>query len=152
MSCSGNIRNRSFLRTLEGFQESLNLGLWVGFLASSTTSRPTDTSLQALLSFVAVTQSQHGDDILGQVLLQCLVMSLGKPLASAEDFSSTLRSLFGLDIGLERVQNGLDKLVAQGQITRPMGSAAYSVNAALGQRIEVRIESAKNLESSVREK
>src|SRR5690348_124927 len=115
-------------------------------LATSIPSRSVDSSLQSLLSFVAVTRSQDGDDVLGQLLVQCLIMSLGKPLGSPEDFSSTLLVLFGLDIAPQRLQKALDKLVEQGHISKPTGSSSFTANASLRQRIELRIESAKKLE------
>jgi hypothetical protein len=113
-------------------------------------TRPPDISLQPLLSFVAVTQSQRGDDVLDQLLVQCMIVSGN--LVSPEDFSSTLKSLFGLDMGLERVQRGLERLVAQRQITSSSGVAGFGVSLALRGRIEARIESAKKLEYRVREK
>jgi hypothetical protein len=48
------------------------------------------------------------------------------------------------------VQSTLDYLIERGEVTKAPGSATYSVQASLKQRIEVRIESAKNLESSVK--
>ena len=105
-------------------------------MVSTLQTRPTDPSLQSLLSFVAVTHAQRGDEILGQLLLQCSVMLPGESLATGKDSCSILTTLFGLDVNPERAQATLDKLAAKGQISRPLGSPNYTVNAVLRSRSE----------------
>lgn len=116
---------------------------------SSPKARRKGPSLEALLGFVAITHSQQGDETLRHLLLQCLVL-FPNEASTASDFCSTLLSVFGIDISIERIQAALDRLVAEGQIVRPTGSPNYSTSAVIRKRIENRIESAKALQERVK--
>jgi hypothetical protein len=132
-------------RTLYTFLEPLGAQVPL-----ATQIRSDGPSLEALLGFVAVSNVQQGDEVLRQLLLHCLVVFPSESAHGSADCCSILTTVFGLKIGLPRVQSALDELVAQGQVTQLPGSAHYRVNAVFRGRIEARIESAKVLQERVK--
>jgi hypothetical protein len=121
-------------------------------MASPTAqNRSESPSLQALLGFVAVSNVQQGNEVLRQLILHCLVLLPAEAASSAQDCCSTVLTMFGLDLGTDRVQSALDELMAQGQVTRLPQSAKYSVSAVVRGRVESRIESARSLQERVRD-
>jgi len=113
-------------------------------------SPETEPSLEALLGFVAVTNAQHGDDILKQLCLQCLVLFPEESLSSAEQLCSVLVATFGLNMSTDRVQTALDLLVSQRQVKCLPGTNQYVAATTARARIETRIQSARLLQGRVK--
>ncbi len=108
-------------------------------------------SLQALLGFVAVTHAQQGDEVLRQLLLQCLVLFEGETSSGVQGFSAVFKTFFGLELSGQRIQSALDSLVAEAQVILLPGSAKYSANPIFRSRVEARIKSAQSLQENVKE-
>jgi hypothetical protein len=108
-------------------------------------------SLEALLGFVAVTHAQQGDEVLRQLLLQCLVLFEADASSGAPGLSTILKTVFGLELSQQRIQSALDGLVAQGEVTVLPGSGKYSAEPVFRSRVEARIRSAQSLQQSVKD-
>lgn len=108
-------------------------------------------SLQALLGFVAVTHAQQGDEVLRQLLLQCLVLFEEETCSGVSGLRTVLKTVFGLELSHQRIQSALDSLVAEGQVTILPASAKYSADQVFRSRVESRIESAQSLQESVKD-
>ena len=93
---------------------------------------------------------QHGDDILKQLCLQCLVLFPEESLSSAQQLCSVLAAAFGLNMSADRVQSALDRLVSQQQVKRLPGSNQYVPTTTARTRIETRIQSARLLQGRVK--
>jgi hypothetical protein len=106
-------------------------------------------TLEGLLSFVAITTTNSGDEVLRQLALQTLVIFPNESVQSAEDLERLLRSSFAIQVSSERLQAVFDHLIKARQLLQPSGTIV-TVKPEMRTSIEARIRSARDLQARVK--
>jgi hypothetical protein len=116
-----------------------------------TITRDFSPAVERLFNFVAISHLQKGDEVLRQLLLQCLGILPDERFDSACQFQECLDVLFGLQIHVDRLQTSIDQLVNEGKLCRPTGTT-YTLNHEVRLGIQERIDHAVALQERVKAK
>ncbi len=106
-------------------------------------------SMARLLSFVAISQLSRGDEVLRQLIFQCLVFFPSETFRQAEDFAKTLMAIFGLEIATARIELALQQEIRAGSIERN-SVHSLTINSAMSTHVEASVTKANHLQSRVR--
>src|SRR3954471_10724706 len=79
-------------------------------------------TLDGLLSFVAISTTKSGDEVLRQLALQTLVIFPNESVQSAEDLERLLCSTFAIKVSSERLQAVFDQLIKARELLQPSGT------------------------------
>jgi hypothetical protein len=105
---------------------------------------------ERLCSFIAVQRTQHGDEVLSQLVLQMFVTGPVDRMQTPAGIRAVLQDQFGLDMAEGRLQSALDRLLHGRQLAR---NAAGHLDASPATRQSVlrRFQDAGDLQARVKE-
>ena len=112
-------------------------------------SRNFSLAFEQMCNFAAIAKTQDADETLRQLILLCLVILPGEKFENAAQIMEAI-TLFGLQFPEYHVQDGLNRLIAQGRIQQPMNSY-FTLPDQNRKQLQVRIDEAKALENRVKE-
>lgn len=115
---------------------------------AGATARPVSMAFDRLIGFVAIRQTQEGDEVLRQLLMHLAALS-NENVASLAAFCDNLDVYFGLQISEGRVQAALDQLLSGGHFRRGT-DGSFKLSDEKRRAIRERIKAASDLEARVR--
>lgn len=119
--------------------------------AKPGSSRSFSPAFEHLCSFVAVSSTQRGDEVLRQLLLHCIVILPNERFHSATHFKKCLDTLFGLQMPMDRLQAAIEQLIKEEKLYRP-GGTFLAVKPDLHSALQRRIDEASALQDRVKTK
>lgn len=115
----------------------------------SARSKPRSLAFERFVGFVAIRQSQSGDEVLRQLLLHVGTLPSGATLANAAEYTGQVEELFGLRLPESRVQSALDSLVSKRDLVRA-AKGPYRLSVSVRASILQRVAESRELEKRVK--
>src|SRR5258708_6368259 len=112
-------------------------------------SRNFSLAFEQMCNFAAIAKTQDVDETLRQLILLCLVILPEEKFQNAAEVMEAI-ALFGLQFPEYHVQDGLNRLIAQGRIQQPTNSY-FTLPDQNRKQLQERIDEAKALENRVKE-
>ncbi len=112
-------------------------------------SKNFSAAFERMCNFVAISQTKNSQETLRELVLQCFVILPEDKFQHVNEIVNAIEALFGLQVATQDIEGAVDKLLADGLLTRPLGTN-YVLDLNIKSSLEKRLHEANQLEDRVR--
>lgn len=106
-------------------------------------------AFEQIANFVAIAQTRDYNETIRHLILQCFVVLPQEHFHNANQIAVAIDTLFGIQIAIDQIQHGIDRLQSDMILTRP-GHSNYAISSEAWSSIQKRIDEANALEEKVK--